>query len=275
MPSCLSIVLVPTLLLAGAGSLESQEPPDSAWPDGKLAAVSLSFDDTRDSQIDTGMPLLERLGTKATFYVMPGRVESRLAEWRQLAEAGHEIGNHSMRHPCTGNFAWSRDAALEDYGLEAMRSELAEANRLLRQMLGSEPATFAYPCGQSFVGRGSGTRSYVPVVAELFIAGRGWLDETPNSPLFLDLAQVSGMSMDAKDAAEVWSVVENARESGAWLVLAGHDFGQSGPQTTRVSMLEQLVPRLKAPESGIWLATVEEVARYIARRRAHSARAGN
>jgi peptidoglycan/xylan/chitin deacetylase (PgdA/CDA1 family) len=44
------------------------------WPDGKRAAVSLSFDDGRLSQIDTGLALLKKLGLKVTFFVNPGSV---------------------------------------------------------------------------------------------------------------------------------------------------------------------------------------------------------
>jgi len=36
------------------------------WRDGKRAAVSLSFDDARVSQIDTGLALLNRQQVKAT-----------------------------------------------------------------------------------------------------------------------------------------------------------------------------------------------------------------
>lgn len=236
---------------------------ESAWPAGKRAAVSLTFDDARDSQVDVGLALLERLGVKATFYVVPERVEDDLAGWKQLASAGHEIGSHSLRHPCTGNFPWSRDSALEDYTLERMRAELAESKRRIEVLLGVEPVTFAYPCGQTFVGRGRRTRSYVPLVAEQFLAGRGWLDETANAPGFLDLAQLAGRSMDAADFEQVKALVDAALDAGQWLVLAGHDIGESGPQTTRVRMLEKLVPYLMDPASGIWLGTVAAVARHL------------
>lgn len=234
-----------------------------AWPKGARGAVSLTFDDARSSQIDPGLAVLDRLGAKATFYVVPVRVAEDLAGWKRLAASGYEIGNHSLRHPCTGNFSWSREAALEDYTLDRMRTELMACNRQLKEMLGVEPVTFAYPCGQTFVGRGRSTRSYVPVVAQLFLAGRGWLDETPNDPVFVDTAQVSGMSMDGLDFPEVKAMVESAREAGYWLVLAGHEIGHSGRQTTRVSMLERLVPYLRDPENEIWFETVGVVARYV------------
>ena len=233
------------------------------WPEGKRAAVSLTFDDARPSQVDTGLALLARLDARATFYVVPVHVEAKLAGWKKLVASGHEIGNHSVRHPCTGNFEWSRDAALEDYTLDRMREELVEANRRLEAMLGVTPVTFAYPCGQTFVGRGRATQSYVPLIAELFLVGRGWLDETPNDPLYHDSAQVSGMSMDRMDFPAAKAMVESAREAGQWLVLAGHEIGHTGGQTTRIEMLERLVPFLQDPANEIWFETVETVARYL------------
>ena len=261
----LALIAVQLLLLfAASPGIRAQVPPQEfTWPEGTRAAVSLSFDDARSSQIEPGLAVLERLGAKATFYVVPARVESDLTGWKRLVAGGHEIGNHSLRHPCTGNFDWSRDAALENYTPEKIRQELVEASRQIEALLGVEPVTFAYPCGQAFVGRGLSTRSYVPVAAELFLASRGWLDETPSDPAFLDLAQVSGMSMDGMGFGSVKELVDSARESGQWLVLAGHEIGHSGRQTTLIRMLEQLVPYLKDPANKIWFETVESVARYV------------
>lgn len=265
MAGSLGLFLAPLAVTPFAPAQPS--PTDFSWPNGARGAVSLTFDDARSSQIDPGLAVLDRLNAKATFYVVPVRVAEDRAGWKRLVASGYEIGNHSLRHPCTGNFAWSREAALEDYTLDRMRTELIDCNRQLTEMLGVEPVTFAYPCGQTFVGRGRSTQSYVPVVAELFLAGRGWLDETPNDPTFFDTAQVSGMSMDGIDFPEVKTLVESARDAGYWLVLAGHEIGHAGRQTTRVRMLEQLVPYLRDPENEIWFETVGVVARYVSERR--------
>ena len=261
------------LLLAGLSVLSlptARGQPAAAefrWPGEARAAVSLTFDDARSSQVREGRPVLGRLGAKATFYVVPVRVEDNLEGWKALVAEGHEIGCHSLRHPCTGNFAWSRDAALENYTLDEMRAELIEANRRIHELLGVEPVSFAYPCGQTFVGRGLETRSYVPLVAELFLSGRRWLDETANDPVFHDPAQVTGVSMDAMDFPAVRRLVEDASDKGQWLVLAGHDFGSSGAQTTRIEMLEKQIPYLQDPEHGIWFETVGTVARYLREQR--------
>ena len=254
-------------LVLGRAAMAQQAATAITWPEGKRAALSLSFDDARLSQVDIGTALLDRYSVKATFFVVPSSVEQRLAGWKKAVASGHEIGNHSLNHPCTGNFSWSRQKALEEYTLEMMRHELVEANRRVKELLGVTPETFAYPCGQKFVGRGLDTRSYVPLVAGLFVAGRGWLDETPNDAGFCDLAQVTGLEMDGKDFEQILPILEKATETGQWVVLAGHEMALGGQQTTRVAMLEKLLPYVRHPDNGLWIAPVGTVARYIREQR--------
>src|SRR5438270_13927441 len=85
------------------------------WPDGIRAAVTLTFDDARPSQLQRRLPIRDRHGVRATFYVGPDAVETRLDSWRRALESGHEIGGHSLTHPCSGNFRFARQNALEDY----------------------------------------------------------------------------------------------------------------------------------------------------------------
>src|SRR5262249_62034159 len=113
-------ISLPALLL-GVLAFAQQPSSNFTWPDGKRAALSLSFDDARQSQVDVGLALLDKHNVKATFYVVPSAVERRLEGWKKIVASGHEIGNHSLNHPCTGNFAWSRQKALEDYTIEKMR----------------------------------------------------------------------------------------------------------------------------------------------------------
>jgi peptidoglycan/xylan/chitin deacetylase (PgdA/CDA1 family) len=263
----LSLVLT---LSSGASVGARQTTTSFKWPHGKQAAVSLSFDDARASQVDVGTALFDRYGIKVTFYVVPASVERRLAGWKKAVTNGHEIGNHSLNHPCSGNFPWARPNALEEYTLGKMHGELVEANRRISGLLGVVSETFAYPCGQTFVGRGFDTRSYVPLVAGLFIAGRGWMGEGPNDPSFCDLAQVAGMEMDGKDFEEILPVLKGAQESGQWVVLAGHEIGSGRQQTTRVSMLEKLLEYVRNPAHKLWVAPVGEVAKYIRGQRSNS-----
>ncbi|MEQ8535103.1 MAG: polysaccharide deacetylase family protein [Imperialibacter sp.] len=237
------------------------------WPEGKQAAISLTFDDARASQVNGGTALLDAYGVKATFYVVPSAVRSQLSGWKKAVASGHEIGNHSLNHPCSGNFVWSRSKALEEYTLEKMGAELQEANRQIKAMLGVDCRVFAYPCGQTFVGRGEDTQSYVPIVARQFESGRGWMDEAANDPAYVDFAQLTGVESDGKDFDKILPLIEQAKKSGQWLVLAGHEMGEGGDQTTRLVMLEKLLQYAADPANGIWLAPVGTVANYVASKR--------
>jgi peptidoglycan/xylan/chitin deacetylase (PgdA/CDA1 family) len=240
---------------------------DFSWPEGKRGAISLTFDDARFSQIDRGLPLLDEYGTKATFYVSINNLEKRLDAWKKAVANGHEIGNHSLTHPCSGNFPFARERALENYTLDKMRYELEESNNIIKRLLGVRPVSFAYPCGQKFVGRGRNLKSYVPLIAEEFVAGRGWMDEWANDPAFCDMAQLMGVELDGKDFEQVKQLIDRTLANGGWLVFCGHDIGEGGRQTTRSSTLKAICEYAQDPANGLWLDTVQAVARYILKQR--------
>jgi len=233
------------------------------WPEGKKAAISLSFDDARESQVVRGTDLLDQYGVKATFFVVPSAVEKQLNGWKKAVANGHEIGNHSLNHPCTGNFSWSRSHALEDYTLKMMKSELEDCNKRVQELLSVTPSVFAYPCGQKFVGKGLNTKSYVPLVSKMFLLGRGWMDEAANDSGYCNFAQLTGIEMDGKNFDEILTLINDAVKNGTWLVLAGHEMGDEGPQTTRLTMLKQLAEYVQNPANGIWIAPMGTVAKYI------------
>jgi hypothetical protein len=144
---------------------------------------------------------------------------------------------------------------------------MVDANRRITELLGVTPESFAYPCGQKFVGRGIDTRSYVPLAASLFVTARGWLDEAPNDPSYVDFAQLTGIESDGKDFEQIRPIIENAAKTGLWVVLAGHDMGREGPQTTRLAMLEELCAYAVDAANGVWIAPVGTVARYVREQR--------
>lgn len=273
------------LALAGAGALgaifmgaritaqqnvqpgNSQESKSFHWPGGKRSAVSLSFDDARLSQIDTGLALFKKEGVRATFFVTSGNLEPRLAGWKQAVADGHEIGNHSMTHPCSGNYQFSLRNALENYDLRMMAHQLDGANEQIQKLLGVKPRTFAYPCGHKFVGRGLDERSYVPLVAERFLVGRGYLDESANNPAFCDLSRAMGTPFDDMDFDQMKKLVDDAAADGRWVIFVGHEIGARHFQTTDAHALEALCEYLKDPANGIWLGTVEEIGTYIRNKR--------
>ena len=183
--------------------------------------------------------------------------------WKKALANGHEIGNHSLIHPCTGNFPWARSKALEGYTLRSMSGELDSASQAIEAMLEITPVSFAYPCGQTFVGSGLETRSYVPLVSGMFESGRTWQDEAPNDPLFCDLGQLTGMELDGKSFQQVKALIEDAKSKGSWLILAGHEMDEGGTQTSILSTIDALCQYAMDPANEIWIDNVHTIAAFV------------
>jgi hypothetical protein len=62
--------------------------------------------------------------------------------------------------------------------------------------------------------------------------------------------------------------VATAAATGGWLVLAGHEIGPAGRQTTEAAVLDQFLAWAKDPASGVWLDTVGAIATFVQEHRA-------
>lgn len=245
-----------------------KDPAGFTWPHGAKAAVSLTFDDGRASQIDEGLPVLDAHGIKATFYVLPDAVEKKYAGWRKAVAGGHEIGNHTLHHPCSANFDWARTHASEDYTLDRMETELVSANARIEQLLGVVPRTFAYPCGLTFIGRGRTHESYVPLIGRHFLAGRGFMWETHAHPAVCDLALLPGFFSDDWTFPRYFGRITGAMRAGGWAIFCGHDIAKErGYQNTRTAELDAVCAHLTSRRDEIWTAPVADVAAYIRAKR--------
>jgi peptidoglycan/xylan/chitin deacetylase (PgdA/CDA1 family) len=191
-------------------------------------------------------------------------LEKREDGWKAAVEAGHEIGNHTMSHPCSGNFNSSRDNVLEDFTPSRMEEEFSQAADAIRTKLGITPTTFAYPCGQTFIGRGEEVQSYIPLVARHFAVGRRGFDEIHNDPGFCDLAQVTGLDFDGASFERCKSLIDRAiARGGGWLILHGHEVADSGPKRVLTETLDSLCRYCQDPAQEIWIDTVATIGQYV------------
>jgi hypothetical protein len=234
------------------------------WPGGRQGAISLTLDDAGTTHPANAIPVLDRCGLKGTFYITytSEKFEQAYEAWRAAFARGHEIGNHSRRHPCSGNFHFITDNALEDYTLEQMEAELREAQTDMQRLFPRlDRCTFAYPCGQTFVGRGRERKSYVPLVAELFPAGRG-VGESANRPDRCDLACLSSWMVSGETAAQLIARVEQAVAAGDWGIFCFHGIGgEHFPIATEA--FEGLVSHLAENRDRIWTDTVLAIADHV------------
>jgi len=161
------------------------------WPQGHKVAISLSYDDALDSQLDNALPALNQRDLKASFYVVPlsEAFKNRIEEWKKLAQDGHELGNHTLFHACRKSQP-GRDWVpvhndLDNRPLLAMVDEVTVANTLLTAIEGNTVHTLTPPCYDQMAKDGN----YVEAVKDLFIGVKG--NEDPNFATLIAPSDIS------------------------------------------------------------------------------------
>jgi len=237
------------------------------WPDDCHGAVSLTFDDGLPDHLRRVVPLLDDRGLRGTFYLCPkgDNFADRLAPWRAVFEAGHEIGNHSLSHTCSRNFQPAHDpgpVGLEHTTLDEMGADLAAAEGRLQELFPCEGRSFAYPCYQSDVGEGPTRQSYVPLVAKLFVAGRtGGEYGFFNHPYNVDLHHLGGIAAERMPGTELVGLVERCVRRGHWAVFAFHSI-DGGRLGINEFDFEELLDHLAENRHRICTAPVAELAKH-------------
>lgn len=237
------------------------------WPGQCRGAVSLSFDDGLENQRLVAVPLLNARGLRGTFYICPrgNDYRERLAPWVEVAAQGHEIGNHTLSHTCSRNFhpGIRPQAGLEVLSLEAIEADIVTAEERLRELLPEHgPRSFCYPCYMTHVGEGLTRRSYVPVVAKHFVAGRaGGEPGFFNHPYNIDLHCLTSASAQSMEPEELIGLVELAARRGHWCVLTFHGIG-IGRLGTAEHAFTEILDHLVTHRDRLWTAPVADVSRH-------------
>ena len=241
------------------------------WPDDIQGAVSLTFDDGAITQLDNAVPCLDDHRLKGTFYVNPGRKQDwtdLVPRWQEVSRNGHEIGNHTTRHPCSCNFKFSREGyCLENLTLADIAETIDDATEALDALFPEQNGirTFCYPCYQSYVGEGEGRETYVPLVAKRFKAARGW-GERPNFPEVVDLSYAWSWAVEGNTAEELIAYIEGASEKGQWAIICMHGVGGQHLSIDN-NAFQGLVKHLDENRHRIQTDTMINIAEYILSKR--------
>jgi len=257
-----ALILVFLIFSVSAAFSFSQD-KSAVW-NGKRCAVVLTYDDGTDFHLDNVIPVLDSLGLRATFYI-PGHSKcfyDRMPEWRAAAVRGHELGNHTMFHPCHGKSLgrkWVKpDYDLDNYTVSRFIDEVRVNNTLLKAVDGKEKRTFAYTCGDTSAIGGS----FVPELRKMFVAARG----TKHGLNFIDsvdLFDVKIFGVHKQSVEELIKQVEKAGKEKALLVFLFHGVGGGSPYSISTEDHSKFVHYLKRNENDIWIAPMVEVAEFI------------
>jgi peptidoglycan-N-acetylglucosamine deacetylase len=231
------------------------------WPGTARAAVSLTYDDAVASQRERAAPALAARGLRGTFFLTGTSpdLKARRRDWQRIYESGHELASHTMHHPCDCSHAWvPRGYTIQDYDLPRMRAELLETHELLAGLGVRAPYTFAYPCGETRVGKEP--TSYIGVVSELFSAARG-VEARVADPARDSLDLVPACD-GAKSPEELVALVDAAEQSGGWLVLLFHGVGGDHLPVAREAH-EALLEHLSQRRDRLWTERFGTVAAHV------------
>jgi len=189
--------------------------------------------------------------------------------WRDVAARGHELGNHTLFHPCRSEPPNERP--LQDIGYNLchyterrFRDEIGLANWILTQVDGRSERTYANTCHHNSIGMGANLQSLEPILADYFVAARGELTNQ-----MIDITRVNYMNLgtigaDGRSFESLKDEITAAVEAGNWVIYTMHGVGD-GTHRLFIDADEhwRLVEWLGANRQRIWTAPMLEVARHL------------
>jgi len=243
-------ILIASLLL-GCCSAQTAALRVLPW-NNHVAALSLTFDDSRAVHLDVAAPELDKRHLRATFFLIVSKT-TRIDDWRKVQSAGHEIGNHSISH--------EHAADLNRAGEEL---QIEDAKEFLDSNFHSDIITFSYPYTEASPGLQYWVRRYD------FAARGGRGDGSQvyiKSDVQPDWYNLPSQPSYAKyDAATYSGWIEKAISLKSWTIVQIHGIGDpsTGFEPIPSHTFTEFLDDVKAAEArGLWVAPFGEVAAYF------------
>lgn len=217
---------------------------------GRLAALSMTFDDGLEDQFTLAAPQLNRRGIKATFAIIGSKVGGIMRSkqdradgtdgtpvmtWdmiRQLHRQGHEVSSHGWQH-----------RAVTRLSAEELRHEVQHNDTVIYEQTGQFPRSFFYP-------------------------GNSKSDATV---AFCEQGRVGSrtfqISLGSKrDAAWLRQWVDGLIEKGEWGVTMTHGIARGYDHFADPQVLWSFLDGIAARQDELWVAPFSDVAAYVRER---------
>ena len=229
------------------------------YADDRKGAFSLTFDDGLLTHTENAAPILNQYGFKGTFYVIPPYLSETLPGiWRYgtwpdfqlLANQGHEIGSHTMRHYDLTSLQWG---SIDDDS--TLLYELYQSKIFIEQKVPSEKCiSLNYPYTLH--------NPFVDSAASLFYENARTLGQVANDS---SLSENEWYGLKAKvvefdlprnsvddDLEELFTFLEwtqNSINNHQWGMIIVHD-------VIPFSVLDSLINDIYEPVTNEWLTSL-------------------
>jgi peptidoglycan/xylan/chitin deacetylase (PgdA/CDA1 family) len=194
--------------------------------------VTLTFDDGYLSAYERVLPLLQRFGIPATFYIDTGALGNHnrlnIKQLREIQKAGFEIGSHTVTHP----------HLRELYSKKVIR-ELAGSKKTLEGVLKGPIAHFAPPYGE--------TNSRVLRLIKRYYDSSRSVSPGYNSKKRFNRFAIKVKNIRATTSlSQIAHYLDQTLKDKTWLVLVYHDIAiSSSPLSIPPSQFRQHLAAIK------------------------------
>lgn len=212
---------------------------------GFKGAISYSFDDANDTQINNEQQLLG-LGVPFTFYLWTGKQQASNAFYQRALDAGHELANHT-----------------ESHGSGAADSDVTQAQDFLMSQYGVVGFTMAAPNGT--------TSNYNSIAQQLFILDRGVSDSLIGPDDNTDLLNLpSYIPPTGAGTSQLNPKADAAESQGKWQTVCIHGFSGGSDGAYQPIDLGGFVDHVEYVKSkgDVWIGTMLNVGAYFIGRKA-------
>ena len=250
--NAVSVVVTPTL--HSNGTLDTRgytlydisKPGAAAW---KRPLVSITFDDGWESAHMNGVPLLDQLGYKATFYLNPAAIDTtgfvNSDQVTALAKNGHELASHGYEHL---NFT--------TLDTQSIDHQLRHAGEYFKQVHKQHTVQFSVPFG--------GTDNQVNHYARNYYASLRGTESGINTRQNLDPYNLLVLYIgNDTTPAKLANALAEVKANNGWLILVYHrvDTNTQGEPVVSPAQFQQQLDILK--KSNLTVKTVSEAMREI------------
>jgi peptidoglycan/xylan/chitin deacetylase (PgdA/CDA1 family) len=241
--SCTLLVL---LFLARLVSGQSVQAHIANFDDDRAAAISYTFDDNLRDQYTLAVPMLNAVGFKGTFFVIPGSTVDTVEEaekkqdlarawggitWSELKEIssqGHEIASHTWSHP-----------NLLKMSPEDIEAQFSKSYDAINTHIGKPPLTLAFPFNAS-------TPEIQAIALKYYVAYRAY--------------QIGTSDKSTVAFLNTWA--DSLVADHKWGIVMTHAVGKGYAALSDPNILSTHFKYVKSREADIWVDTFANVARY-------------